>query len=72
MSNPFTAHSRSVNETDAEHVGFALAYGWKWVIEGIAATLHAALPFLFVTTADKINDELPEMRKHSPGQKKLS
>ena len=72
MSNPFTAHPRSVNETYAEHFGFALSFGWKMVMGGIAAMVHAALPFLFVTTAGRINDELQEVRKNSPGRKKLS
>jgi hypothetical protein len=72
MGNPFTAHPRSVNETYAEHFGFALAFGWKMIVGGFAAVVHAALPFLFVTTAGRINDELQEMRKNSPGRKKLS
>jgi hypothetical protein len=42
------------------------------VMGGIAAMVHAALPFLFVTTAGRINDELQEMRKNSPDRKKLS
>ncbi len=72
MNNPFTRHPHSVNETYAEHLGFALKFGAKMTLGGLAAMLHALLPFLFVATAGRINDELQVMRQHSPGRKKLS
>ena len=72
MNNPFTEHLRTVNETYFEHLGFALRFGLKMTWGGIAAVIHALLPFLFVTTAGKINDELQVMRQNSPGRKKLS
>lgn len=72
MSNPFTHHPRSVNETYWEHLGFALRFGLKMTWGGIAAIIHAVLPFLFGTTAGKVNDELQIMRQNSPGRKKLS
>ena len=72
MSNPFTEHPRSVNETYGEHFGFALKFGVKMTLGGLAAMLHAVFPFLFITTAGKVNDELQVMRQTSPGRKKLS
>jgi hypothetical protein len=72
MNNPFTRHPHSVNETYTEHLGFALKFGAKMTLGGMAAMLHAVLPFLFVNTAGKINDELQVMRQTSPGRKKLS
>ncbi|MEO8104325.1 MAG: DUF6356 family protein [Betaproteobacteria bacterium] len=72
MSNPFTRHPQSVNETYIEHLGFALKFGAKMTLGGLAAMLHAVFPFLFETTAGRINDELQVMRQNSPGRKKLS
>lgn len=72
MKNPFTAHPRSVNETYLEHLGFAMRFGGKMTVGGLAALLHAVFPFLFVTTAGRINDELQVMRQNSPGRKKIS
>jgi hypothetical protein len=70
MINPFTAHPNSVNETYWQHLGFALRFGYKMTIGGIAALLHAIFPFLFVTTAGRLCDELQAMRQNSPGRKK--
>lgn len=72
MSNPFTEHPNSVNETYLEHFVFALRFGVKMTIGGFAAMLHAIIPFLFVTTAGRICDELQDMRQNSPGRKKAS
>ena len=72
MSNPFTDHPHAVNETYTEHLAFALKFGAKMTLGGLAAMLHAVLPFLCITTAGRINDELQSMRQNSPGRKKLS
>ena len=72
MNNPFAGHPRSVNETYWEHCCFALKFGAKMTLGGLAAILHAVFPFLFIATAGRINDELQAMRQHSPGRKKLS
>ena len=72
MNNPFTQHPCSVNETYREHFGFALKFGAKMTLGGLAAMLHAVFPFLCIATAGKINDELQVMRQNSPGRKKLS
>ena len=52
--------------------GFALRFGLKMLLGGLAAVIHAALPFLFVTTAGRINDELQQMRQNSPGRRKAA
>ena len=72
MNNPFTDHPHAVNETYTEHLGFALKFGAKMTLGGLAAMLHAVLPFLCITTAGRINDELQSLRQNSPGRKKLS
>lgn len=71
MSNPFTTHPNSVNETYMEHFAFALRFGFKMTLGGIAALLHAVFPFLFVTTAGRLCDELQYMRQNSPGRRKM-
>jgi hypothetical protein len=68
MANPFTAHPASVGETYAEHLWFALRFGARMTAGGLAALVHAFLPFLFVTTAGRISDELVRMRAASRGR----
>jgi Family of unknown function (DUF6356) len=68
MPNPFTAHPASVNETYVEHMRFASRFGGRMVLGGFAAVIHSLCPFLFVTTASRINDELVEMRAASRGR----
>ena len=58
MRNPFTAHPGDVGETYFEHAFFALRYGAKMTLGGIAALAHGLFPFLFRTTASRITDEL--------------
>ena len=72
MSNPFTAHPHSVNEAYWEHLAFATRFGFKMTLGGVAAVIHAMFPFLFVTTAGKLCEELQQMRQNSPGRLKLS
>ena len=72
MSNPFTVHPQSVNETYWEHFAFAMRFGFKMTLGGFAALLHAVFPFMFVTTAGKLCDELQHMRLNSPGRLKAS
>jgi hypothetical protein len=47
----FTAHPDSVGETYFEHMGVALSFAWPLLGAGLAALVHAFLPFLCVTTA---------------------
>jgi len=60
--NVFTAHPASVGETYFQHLRFALRFGARMTAGGLAALVHAFLPFVFVTTAGRISDELVEMR----------
>ena len=60
--NVFTAHPASVGETYFQHLRFALLVGARMTAGGLAALVHAFLPFVFVTTAGRISDELVEMR----------
>ncbi len=71
MTNPFTAHPTSVNETYVEHLVFALRFGITMTLGGVAALVHAIFPFLFVTTAGRLCDEL-QMRKNTLARKKAA
>jgi len=68
MPNPFTTHPASVGETYLQHMRFARRFGGRMLLGGLAALLHSAFPFLFVTTASRINDELVAMRAASRGR----
>ena len=69
MSNTFTAHPASVGESYLAHMRFAARFGGRMLLGSLAALVHAVFPFLFVTTAGRINDELMEMRAASQGRK---
>ena len=58
MTNLFTAHPSSVGETYAQHGRFALLFGARMTLGGLAAMVHALFPFLFVTTASRALDKL--------------
>ncbi len=66
--NVFTAHPASVGETYFQHLRFALRFGMWMTLGGVAALVHALLPFCFVTTAGRISDELVEMRAAARGR----
>ena len=68
MTNPFTAHPAAVGESYVEHLKFAMRFGARMTGGGLAALVHAVFPFLFVTTAGRISDELVRMRAASRGQ----
>ena len=61
MANPFTAHPASVGETYAQHLRFALAFGVRMSLGGLAAAVHAVFPFLFVTTGSRALQDLNAM-----------
>jgi hypothetical protein len=65
MPNPFTAHPASVGETYAQHFQFALAFGVRMTLGGLAAAVHALFPFLFATTASRALAELNSMLERS-------
>ncbi len=50
----FTAHPAAVGQTYAQHAAFAATFGVRLLGAGCAALVHAALPFLFVTTASRL------------------
>lgn len=50
----FLQHPRNVDESYFEHFRFALGFGGILLLAGLAATVHALLPFLFETTASRI------------------
>lgn len=64
-SNIFTAHPASVGETYGQHFRFALGFGARMILGGFAAAVHAVLPFLFITTASRVLDELNALRANS-------
>ncbi len=62
MSNLFTAHPASVGESYGRHFRFALAFGMRMTLGGLAAVVHAVFPFLFITTASRALERLNAMR----------
>ena len=62
MANPFTAHPAAVGESYGGHLAFALAFGARMAMGGLAAIAHAVFPFLFITTASRTLDELSARR----------
>ena len=54
MKNLFTCHPESVNETYLEHMQFAGGAGFRMVGAGVAALVHAVLPFVFEKTASRL------------------
>lgn len=47
----FTEHPESVGESYFEHMGVALSFAGPLLMAGLAALVHAFLPFLCTTTA---------------------
>jgi hypothetical protein len=47
----FTDHPDAVGETYGEHMNVALSFAGPLLAAGLAALVHAFLPFLYVTTA---------------------
>ena len=54
----FTHHPHSVNESYSEHMSKAFYYGFKMIISGLAALIHAVFPFIFATTASNSAREI--------------
>ena len=51
LNDAFTAHPASVGESYAEHAGFAAGFGLTLIGAGLAALVHAVLPFACAATA---------------------
>ena len=49
----FTEHPESVGESYLEHMNVALSFAVPLLAAGLAALIHAFLPFLFLTTASR-------------------
>ena len=49
----FTEHPASVGESYFEHMRFAASTGATMVVGGVACMVHAAFPFLCVTTGSR-------------------
>ncbi len=69
MANPFTEHPASVGETYLQHMRFAFRFGTRMLTGGAAALIHSIFPFVCVTTASRINDQLVELRASSHGRR---
>lgn len=50
----FLNHPASVDESYLSHARFASGFSGWLLIAGLAAAVHAVLPFLFETTASRI------------------
>jgi hypothetical protein len=54
----FTDHPDSVGEGYLEHMNVALSFAGPLLAAGLAALIHAFLPFLFLTTASRTVKQL--------------
>ncbi|MFL5192879.1 DUF6356 family protein [Microvirga tunisiensis] len=54
----FTEHPESVGESYLEHMNVALSFAVPLLAAGLAALIHAFLPFLFLTTASRTVKQL--------------
>lgn len=54
----FNAHPATVGETYFGHARFAFSFSGWLLLAGMAALVHAILPFLFETTASRIINRL--------------
>ena len=54
----FTEHPASVGESYWQHLAFALGFAARLLLAGLAALVHALLPFLFKTTASRLIAEM--------------
>ncbi|PWE34194.1 hypothetical protein DDZ14_00295 [Maritimibacter sp. 55A14] len=58
ISRIFLDHPQSVNESYLQHARFALRFALSLLAAGLAALIHAVLPFLFEKTASRIVADL--------------
>jgi hypothetical protein len=58
MIDSFTRHPHSIGETYGEHAATAATFGWTLVWAGLACLIHAALPWMFETTASRAVERL--------------
>jgi hypothetical protein len=67
LATLFTDHPAAVGESYFGHMAFAAWFSSRLFLAGLAALVHAFLPFLFETTASGIIRELYE-RTHNRGR----
>ena len=58
LARLFTDHPRSVDESYFEHMRFAAGFSFRLLVAGMAAFVHAFLPFLFEKTASRMIGEM--------------
>ena len=69
LSKIFTSHPQTNGETYFQHMRCASYYGFKMIISGVAAVVHAIFPFLFETAASDcakmVNEEVNRRKNNS-------
>ena len=68
ITNVFTAHPASINESWAGHARFALSISGLLAGAALAAAVHAVVPALFETTASRTIDRLHALVHGSRGE----
>lgn len=58
MVKLFTSHPAEAGQSYGEHMGFAAAVGFRLVLAGLAALVHALFPFVLKTTASRITRDV--------------
>jgi hypothetical protein len=58
LSRLFTEHPQSVDENYFEHLLFAGKFAATLLVAGLAALVHAILPFLFEKTASRMINKM--------------
>lgn len=53
VTEHFTSHPASVDETYAEHLRFATRTGFKMALGGLACLCHGLFPFTFTNTGSR-------------------
>ncbi len=54
MKNIFTKHPDSIGESYLQHMKFALIFGARMLVGGVACVIHAIFPFLFEKTGSNV------------------
>ncbi len=72
LKSLFTEHPEAVGESYSEHMGVALSFAGPLLAAGLAALVHAFLPFLCVTTASgtvkRLHARMMNRTPHPPAQ----
>ena len=58
LTRLFSDHPATVGETYFGHAKFAFSFAGLLLLAGLAALVHAVLPFVFETTASRIINRL--------------